>query len=288
MILLVDSGASKAEWAALNARHEKEFITETLGLNPEVVSKEVILERINNNPMLSQRRKEVKKILFYGAGCGTGRMQNFVKEVLKGFFSNSVVEVEEDTYGAVYATIEGGQPAIVCILGTGSNCSYWDGKKLNQKVESLGYILMDDCSGNYFGKRLVRDYYFNKMPKHIAKDFSEKFSMDPDAIKESIYQLPNPNRYLAAIGGFILSYKTDPYGQKIIAKGIKSFIRNYILQYKQADSVPIHFVGGIAYNIKDELKRLLEAKGLRLGNVVRRPIDGMVSHYQAEMISHER
>jgi N-acetylglucosamine kinase-like BadF-type ATPase len=44
--------------------------------------------------------------------------------------------------------------------GTGSNCSYFDGKGLDQSVKSLGYTLMDEASGNYYGKELIRDYYF--------------------------------------------------------------------------------------------------------------------------------
>ena len=27
---------------------------------------------------------------------------------------------------------------------------------------------MDDCSGNRFGRQLLRGYYFNKMPKELA------------------------------------------------------------------------------------------------------------------------
>ena len=57
---------------------------------------------------------------------------------------------------------ESKEPAVVCILGTGSNCSYFNGKEIEQPVKSLGFSLMDDASGNYFGKQLLlKSYHFH-------------------------------------------------------------------------------------------------------------------------------
>ena len=116
----------------------------------------------------------------------------------------ATVVVHEDTFAAVYATTPKDEEAIVCILGTGSNCSYFVGKILHQKVQSLGYIAMDDCSGNRFGRHLLRGYYFNKMPKDLAQEFEEEYNVDPDYIKHNLYKESNPNAYLATFAKFII------------------------------------------------------------------------------------
>ena len=56
---------------------------------------------------------------------------------------------------------------------------------------------MDDCSGNVFGKELIRKYYFNKMPKELAEVFEKEYNVTPDYIKNKLYKEPNPNAYLS-------------------------------------------------------------------------------------------
>ena len=171
MKLLVDSGSTKADWISIDETGKILFTTQTLGLNPEVLVKEEIISRLNDRFDLSLNRESVSHLFFYGAGCGTDRMKDFLHGVFQEYFPNAAIVVHEDTYAAVYATTPKNEKAIVCILGTGSNCSYFDGNILHQKVQSLGYIAMDDCSGNQFGRQLIRDYYFGKMPLALAKKF---------------------------------------------------------------------------------------------------------------------
>ena len=149
------------------------FTTQSLGLNPEVLTKEEIINRLNDKFDISQNKDKATHLFFYGAGCGTDRMKIFLSNIFKEYFTNAAVTVHEDTYAAVFATTPKNEKAIVCILGTGSNCSYFDGHVLHQKVQSLGYIAMDDASGNRFGRHLIRAYYFNKMPKHLAEAFEK-------------------------------------------------------------------------------------------------------------------
>ena len=143
------------------------FETQTLGLNPQVLTSNIIKERVINNFELYQSRKNITHLYFYGAGCGTEPPRILIKKVFESIFSNASITIKEDTYAAVYACSDIGEKSIVSIIGTGSNCSYFDGEKIIQKVTSLGYILMDDASGNYFGRQLIRDYFFEKMPSYI-------------------------------------------------------------------------------------------------------------------------
>ena len=282
MILIVDSGATKSDWIALDAKTgENLFVTQTLGLSPEVLTREVIEDRLANNFELAQNREKVSRLHFYGAGCGTERMRKFLKKIFSAYFPNAVADVKEDTYAAVYATTKIDQHGIVCILGTGSNCSYYDGRQTFQKVKSLGYILMDDGSGNFFGRKLIRDYYFNKMPQALGIKFAKEYDLEADAIKENLYKQPNPNTYLATFARFIIENKDHPYCNGVIEKGLQQFVNNYIMQFELATKVPVHFVGSIAHFLKDELTAVMERNDLRLGVIRQKPIEGLVEFHRA-------
>lgn len=280
MKLVVDSGSTKADWIALDENGNIQFTVSTLGLNPEVLTKEEVLERINERFDIAQNKEEVRELYFYGAGCGTDRMKNHLADILQEYFSNAHVEVKEDTYAAVFATTPRGEKAIVCILGTGSNCSYFDGAVLHQRIQSLGYLVMDDCSGNQFGRHLIRSYYFNTMPKELAEIFEKEYDLDADAIKHNLYKVPNPNAYLATFAKFLIQHKDHEFIQKIVLNEMQNFVDLNIKQFENSKDVPVHFIGSIAYYLKEELDMILTKNGLKLGNIFRKPIDGLI-HYHS-------
>ena len=154
----------KADWIALDTNKNERFRVRTLGLNPAVISSEELTNRIVNMFQLISIKDEVSQIYFYGAGCGTPKACTILKDVMQAIFKNADISVAEDMLAAVYAA-SGKNPALVCILGTGSNSCYYDGQNMQMQVPSLGYVLMDEASGNYFGKRLIRDYFYGMMPK---------------------------------------------------------------------------------------------------------------------------
>ena len=281
MRLIVDSGSTKTDWIAIDDSGAIIFETFTLGLNPQVLTEYIIEERIINNYDLYQNRKKINKIYFYGAGCGTQPPKELLTKVLSSIFINSDFDIKEDTYAAVYACCKPTSKAIVSILGTGSNCSYYDGERLHQKVTSLGYVLMDDASGNYFGRQLLRDFYFNKLSKDLANKFKAEFDLKAEIIKDSLYKKPNPNTYLAKFAKFLVENKDLEYSKNLIKKGFILFIENQIEQFDNHKDVELHFVGSIGYYLKDELKKVIDSKNLKLGKVLRRPIEGLVAYHQS-------
>lgn len=279
MKLLVDSGSTKADWISIDESGKVLFTTQSLGLNPEVLGKDEVVTRLDDKFDISHNKKSVTHLYFYGAGCGTERMRNFLAAIFKEYFPNAVISVHEDTYAAVYATTPKHEKAIVAILGTGSNCSYFDGTILHQKVDSLGYIAMDDCSGNQFGRHLIRGYYFNKMPADLAALFEKAYDLDADTIKHNLYKEPNPNAYLATFAKFLIQNKDHEFCKKIIKSSMEDFVELYIKQYDNYKEVPVNFIGSIAFYLKDELKVVLEKHNITLGNVLRRPIDGLIAYH---------
>ena len=279
MKLLVDSGSTKADWIAIDDNGKVLFTTQTLGLNPEVLDKEEIIARLDDKFDISHNKQKATHLFFYGAGCGTDRMKDFLTETFQEYFSKAVVSVHEDTYAAVYATTPKNEEAIVCILGTGSNCSYFDGAVLHQKVQSLGYIAMDDCSGNRFGRHLLRGYYFNKMPKELAVEFEEEYNVEADNVKHHLYKEPNPNAYLATFAKFLIKHKDTEFCKKFIDAELEDFVENYIKQFENYTKIPVHFVGSIAFYLKEELEAVLSKHQITVGNVLRRPIDGLIAYH---------
>lgn len=279
MILITDGGSTKCDWILLDNSGEVVLKTRTAGLNPAVVPKQELIDRIKSNSDLEGILQNVNVVDFYGAGCGTKTPVKLLTQVLADLFVNAIITVNEDTVAAVYAATT--EPGIVCILGTGSNSSYFDGTTIQSNVESLGYSLMDEASGNYFGKRLIRDYFYKKMPGELAIEFENRFNLDPDEIKLNLYQRPNPNMYLASFAEFIFTSKeVNGYFYKLISEGMTKFIELRILCYKECQNVPIHFIGSIAHFSKDIIKDSMNPYNLELGNIIRRPIDGLINYYR--------
>ena len=280
MILIVDSGSTKTDWISVDNDGKILFSTQTLGLNPQVLSSAILKERIINNFDLYQNREQVTHLYFYGAGCGVESPQLRIRKVFNEIFKKADISIKEDTYAAVYAASKPGEKSIVCILGTGSNCTYFDGKNIEQRVDSLGYVLMDEASGNFFGKQLIRSYYFNEMPNNLAKEFEKEYDLSPDTIKENIYRRENPNTYLASFSRFLIKHKDNSPFQKIIKNGLKRFINHQILQFENAHKIPIHFIGSIAFFLEKEIKDALKKDNLRMGRIVQRPIDELVTYHK--------
>ncbi|MEN8125516.1 MAG: BadF/BadG/BcrA/BcrD ATPase family protein [Bacteroidota bacterium] len=278
MILVADSGSTKTNWIALDDNGETFFKIDTKGLNPAVFPKKTLYNRVVKKKELNDIKKDVDKIFFYGAGCGTQTARNYLYEVFEDIFSNADINIYEDTIAAV-KSLQTTEPGIVCILGTGSNCSYFDGKTTHQKIISLGYIIMDDASGNQYGRQLLRDYYYHKMPKELADKFEKSYDLSPDVVKEHLYKKENPNTYLAQLGRFLIENKSSDYAQGVIKTGLRSFVENQILQFDESANVPVYFVGSIAHFLSDELKEVLGEYNLKLGKIVRHPIITLAKHH---------
>ncbi len=143
---------------------------------------------------------------------------------------------------------------------------------------------MDEASGNYFGKRLIRDYYYKRMPPEIAEKFEQKFDLNSDTIKMNLYRKDNPNTYLAHFAEFIFTNERNGYFYKLLHEGLSDFVHSRVMSYPQVTSVPVHFIGSIAYFSQDIIKAVLQPYGIEVGNIVRRPIDALIEYYRQNVI----
>ena len=279
MILIADGGSTKADWIALDNERNEVFRVRTLGLNPAVVAKAELANRIVNMFQLMDIKEDVTEIHFYGAGCGTPKPLVILTNVLKDIFVNAKINIAEDMLAAVYAS-SGNKPAIVCILGTGSNSCYYDGTSLEMKTVSLGYSVMDEASGNYFGKLLLREYFYDKMPKRIVDKFKEEYDLDPDIIKLNLYRKPNPNMYLATFAKFMFEFKEDKYIKKIIKRGFNEFFKYKVLPFQKTADTPIYFIGSIAFYFSEILQKVAKKNDLKIAGIIQRPIDNLLDFHK--------
>jgi N-acetylglucosamine kinase-like BadF-type ATPase len=283
MIVIADGGSTKCDWILLDNKGEVVMKTRTKGLNPAVFKPHVLKERLEASDDLKANIKKITRVDFFGAGCGTPTPKQNLKEILEEFFNISNVNVEEDMMAAAFAATT--EPGIVCILGTGSNSCFFDGSKIRMEVESLGYVLMDEASGNYFGKRLIRDYYYKTMGEDMSREFEKRYDLNADTIKKNVYKEENPNTYLASFAEFIFTAEErNGYFYKLIYEGMEKFIERRVMSFKEAQSVPIHFIGSIAFFSEDIIRDVAKRYHLNIGNIIRRPIDGLIEHYRENVL----
>jgi len=279
MILIADGGSTKADWIAIDNQKNEVFRVRSLGLNPAVVAKEELYNRIINIFQLINIKEKVTAIYFYGAGCGTPKPVQVLKEVMESIFIKAAVTIAEDLLAAVYAAT-GNTSGIVCILGTGSNSCYYDGKNMETVSPSLGYIIMDEASGNYFGKRLLRDYYYKTMPSKISQKFENQYNLDIDFVKFNLYQKVNPNMYLASFAKFMFDFKEEAYIKEMIKKGFQIFFKYRVLPFQKPADTPIYFIGSIAHYFRDILDEVAHNNNLVITDVIQRPINNLLEYHK--------
>ncbi|OWK69792.1 N-acetylglucosamine kinase [Pedobacter sp. AJM] len=246
----------------------------TTGINPYFLSEQEISKLISKNETLIQYADQVKEIYFFGAGCSSPDKHEVVSNGLSEVFQNAFISVDHDLLGSVYATC-GNTEGLNCILGTGSNICYFDGKKIHDGHHGLGYVLGDEGSGTFFGKKVLLAYLYNKMPSGLAAAFKKAFPADKEQIITNVYQKPFPNIYLAGFSRFMASHCDHPFIQNILKTGFQEFVDSNIKDYPKYRDVPCHFVGSIAYYYQDTLMEVLADNGIKAGKILQKPIEDL-------------
>ena len=277
MILIADSGSTKSDWVLTDGINEK-ITFNTKGFNPFFHDETFILKNLRNVTELKNTAELVKNIFFYGAGCSSKEMNTIIEKALSNFFPSAKIVVDHDLMACALSTYDG-NPGISCILGTGSNSCFYDGNQIIEEVPALGYILGDEGSGSYYGKRLLTDYLYNRLPKNIHSDLENTFTISKDSIFENVYMRPNANTYLASFMKFISKYKNSEYIDNMITNGMKHFIETHVLCYNQHTQVSCHFIGSISFHFKDQLLRTANNLNINMGNIIQKPIDGLVNYH---------
>lgn len=279
MIAIVDGGSTKCDWVILENSGKISQKTESIGFNPNIINADLIPQEIEKNPQLFLIKNQLDYIYFYGSGCGTVENALFVETQLQKVFPYAKVTVKEDLAAAAYAAYNG-KPAIVCILGTGSNSCYFDGESIRRDLPSLGFLIGDEGSGSALGKHLVRRFFMKKLPQDLHQEFVETYHLTiEDAIK-NMYHNPRANAYLAEFNKFVVQRKQHPYFQNMVFDEMKNFFEYQVLPYEEAREAEINFIGSIAYYYEDILRAAAAELNLTVGHIVQKPIESLVEYHK--------
>ena len=276
MLLVADSGSSKADWI-LTLADNQTLQFRTSGINPFFLSEKDIIKIFQNTPEIQPYTEQVKEIYFFGAGCSSPDRRELITNALSKIFKNAFVSVDIDIIASIYATI-GNSRGICCILGTGSNITYFDGKRVHESSHGLGYILGDEGSGTYIGKELISSYLYKTMPEDLAEAFHSKFKIDKEIVIKRVYQEPYPNFYLASFAPFLSDHINHPFIISLLKKSFNEFIETNIKSYPDYLNQTCHFVGSIAYHFSDILKETCEKEGIRVGKILKFPIEELSNY----------
>lgn len=277
MIIIAESGSTKSDWLI----YQGDVCvgrTSTFGFNPYFHSEVWMVEQMRLNPDLVEVAHRVRAVYFFGAGCSAPNLKNQVSRSLSKLFTNADIQVDHDLTAAAYATYQG-EPCLSCILGTGSNACYFDGRDIHEEMPSLAFILGDEGSGSYFGKKLLTAYFYRQLPEDMAADFQEDYpDLTARTLVEKVYRSERANVFLAGFMRFVVKYKEQSIVKDWISEGFDLFLKNQVICYPQARQVPIHFVGSIAKVLESELKQSLMKYDLQLGQVIAKPAEHLAKY----------
>ncbi|KUJ50399.1 BadF/BadG/BcrA/BcrD ATPase family protein [Chryseobacterium sp. JAH] len=278
MIAIVDSGSTKSDWVILDEFKNVFLKTETIGFNPNFISRELIVPEIEKNTSLTSVKNSITKIYFYGSGCGVKQNCDTVEQEVGRVFINAKITVREDLAAAAYAAYNG-KPAIVCIMGTGSNSCYFDGENLKIKLPSLGILIGDEGSGSAIGKQLVRRFFMQKLPQDLHAEFEETYHLTVEEALKNMYHSTRPNAFLADFNKFVVERKDHPYFIQMVSEEMKNFFEYQVLPYEESKESEINFIGSIAYYYENILRSVASELQLNVGQVVQKPIESLVNYH---------
>lgn len=281
MILIADSGSTKTQWCLLSASGQmSEFRMD--GINPFYQTADAIKNSISNQllPQMGQLlwAGKITNVYFYGAGC-TPEKCPLVQMAVKSVFKDAEVEVYSDMVGAARALLQHSE-GVACILGTGSNSCLYDGEKFTKNVPALGFILGDEGSGAVLGKRLVADLLKDQLNDDLKQQFLREYNLTQADIIDKVYRQPFPSRFLASLSKFCADHIDNPIIYDLVYDHFQTFVTRILKQYP---SVPVGFVGSIAYYYRDVLGKVLADNHIEIADILQSPMPGLIEFHKADV-----
>jgi glucosamine kinase len=275
--LIADSGATKAEWCLIRDGKVKTVFTQ--GISPYFLNTEQIRDLLLTELKPNLKRVEPDEIFYYGTGCANPQNAKSVKKAIRQVFATADIEVNHDLMAAARALC-GRKRGVACILGTGSNSCYFDGKKIVKNSPGLGYVLGDEGSGAYLGKKVVQYYLYKTFDEEMMGRFDVTYTTNAAEILENVYKKPLPNRYLAGFTRFLADNRGHYMIENIIEDGLNDFFFNHLCKYRETWTLPISFAGSVAFGFKDVLQHLCSSYEFELGLVMKNPMAGLVEYHR--------
>jgi N-acetylglucosamine kinase-like BadF-type ATPase len=274
--LIADSGATKTEWRLAGNTNSEIFFTE--GLHPYYHTTDSIEDVLSEHLIPKLNERTVDKIYFYGAGCDRSERNAIVEKALQTHFPDADTEIKEDQMAAARACFFD-KPGIPCILGTGSNSCLYDGNTIIEHIPPLGFILGDEGSAAYFGKKLINHYFRNEVPDSLKEKLEQSFNMSLAHIMHDLYHRPQQSRFIASYSKFLGNHEGHPFIKKMLREGFKAFINRIVKKYTNAAAYEVGFVGSVACAHQSLIEEILQEEGLKSGPFIQEQMDQLVEYH---------
>lgn len=276
MILIADSGSTKTEWCLIDKGVVVKQMT-TSGINPYYQNESDIINDLQFSLFREMKDDSIESIYFYGAGCAFPDKQLVVKNAIQHFFAISEIQVNSDLLGAA-RSLFGRNKGIACILGTGSNSCFYDGKDIVENVSPLGYILGDEGSGAVLGKLLIADCLKNQLPEWLRDKLLDEYELTPALVLENVYKKPFPNRFLAKLTPFLAEHIEEPAIFNLVYDSFDAFFVRNVMQYN-LEEMEVGFVGSVAFHFADTLEIVASERAIPLHQIVQSPMQGLIAFH---------
>lgn len=275
--LLADAGVTKTDWVRLTVNRSGEIIEETysgVGISPTLHGADAIEEELRL--VRADLGSSFDRIRFYGSGVGSPLIAGKMASSLSEVFSCTDIVVDSDMTGATRAVL-GDNAGIACIMGTGSNSCHFDGKEVDKRLVSLGYILDDEGGGVSFSRRLLSDVFKGIAPDEIIQKFNERYNLTVRDVVDNLYHSSAPNRWIAGFMPFIIENSNHPYISVLIETQLNHFFDREFLAYQetQLKDEGIGFVGSVAYQLSERISRQMDMRGWKLKDIIEKPMENL-------------
>jgi N-acetylglucosamine kinase-like BadF-type ATPase len=278
MIIIADGGSTKTNWCLVTEEGKKVYFN-TEGYNPYFSSTAYIVQSLMENLPTDLEKSEITEVNYYGAGCSTDDMRNIVAEAMKAVFTKARVYIGHDLLAAARALL-GTNEGFAAILGTGTNTCIYNGKEVINNIDSGAYILGDEGSGCYIGKKLLVDYLRGYMPEAVRTLFWDTFKLTPDDVNEQVYTQPRANRFCASFSKFVYDNNVHiEYSRNLVRTSFEDFFRNLVTHYPDYQRYTFNCIGSVGYNFRNVLEEVVAENGMVVGNIIRSPIDNLVKYH---------
>ena len=277
MILIADCGSTKIDWCVLNGKEVKARIF-TCGMNALMMTQEEMSNNIENELLPHVKDFDIDEVYYYGAGCLAEDICYNVRGAIRANIPAKTIEVHSDLLASARALC-GNEPGIACILGTGSNSCYYDGKEIVDNVSPLGYILGDEGSGAVLGKLLVGDVLKKQLPEPLCEKFLKEYDLDRLEIIRRVYREPFANRFLASLSPFLAKNIEEPAVHRLVLNAFKAFFVRNITNYKNYKSLKVNFVGSIAMYYRSVLEEAAASVDCTIGTIIKSPMEGLILYH---------
>jgi N-acetylglucosamine kinase-like BadF-type ATPase len=278
MIIIADGGSTKTNWCLVTEDGKKVYFN-TEGYNPYFSGKEYIIESLNESLPTDLEKDKITEVNYYGAGCSTPEMRKIVEDAMQVVFAQSKISIGHDLLAAARALL-GNTEGFAAILGTGTNTCLYNGREIINNIDSGAYILGDEGSGCYIGKKLLVDYLRGYMPEAVRAAFWEEFKLTPDDVNEKVYTQPRANRFCASFSKFVYDNNVNiEYSRNLVRTSFDDFFRNLVTHYPDYQKYTFNCIGSVGYNFRNVLEEVVVENGMKVGNIIRSPIDNLVKYH---------